>query len=121
MSALVEENLEDYIFPDKVIRVRPRLDEIEPEYLWLVLQLPHIRIQIEAAARTAVGNYAIGGSDVWNFKIPLPPLDIQRGLVETVRKRRAKVRRLRAEATKREEAARERLEAIILGTEPPPS
>jgi type I restriction enzyme S subunit len=62
MSAYVERDMEDLIFPDKVIRVRT-LANILPEYLCQILQLPQLRIQIEAAARTAVGNYAIGSDD----------------------------------------------------------
>ncbi len=74
MSALVEANIDDMIFPDKVIRVRPNLDRIEPGFLWRLLQVPAVRSQIEAAARTAVGNFAIGGKDIKALKVPLPLL-----------------------------------------------
>lgn len=63
MSALVEEDHPELIYPDKVIRLRPA-EHVLPHYLWLVLQTPPLRAQIEAAARTAVGNYAIGGAEV---------------------------------------------------------
>jgi hypothetical protein len=33
-----------------------------------------LRTQIEAAARTAVGNFAIGSKDIKALKAPLPPL-----------------------------------------------
>ena len=62
MSALVEHDMPDLIFPDKVIRVRCK-SNIFPAYLWKVLQMPFVRSQIEAAARTAVGNYAIGSKE----------------------------------------------------------
>lgn len=72
MSALVESDIDDMIFPDKVIRVRPNLDKIAPGFLWRLLQVPAVRSQIEAAARTAVGNFAIGGKDIKALKVPLP-------------------------------------------------
>ena len=84
MSALVEVDIDDMIFPDKVIRVRPDLSEIEPRFLWRLLQVPAMRSQIEAAARTAVGNFAIGGKDIKALKVPLPPLVQQKSLVQAL-------------------------------------
>lgn len=82
MSALVESDIEDIIYPDKVIRVRPDRTRINSHFLWWLLQLPAIRNQIETAARTAVGNFAIGGKDIKKLKIPLPIINEQAALVE---------------------------------------
>lgn len=114
MSGYVEHDMEDLIFPDKIIRVRTQ-ESVVAEYLWRVLQLPHLRVQIEAAARTAVGNYAIGSDDIWSLQIPLPPLDVQRAIVERVQAGRAEIARLRAEAERVRHAARVEVEAMILG------
>lgn len=119
--ALVEEDLEDVIFPDKVIRVRVKRDRVLPAYLWQALELPHVRAQIEAAARTAVGNYAIGGPDVWALEIPLPPLDVQAQIVADVQAVRARAAALRAEARTRRRAAAAETEAMLLGTAPAPA
>ena len=54
MSALVEDDRPDVIFADKML----------PAFLWKLIQMLFARAQIEAAARTAVGNYAIGSEDV---------------------------------------------------------
>lgn len=116
MSALVAEEMKDLIFPDKVIRLRAR-PNILPAYLWKVLQSQPLRLQIEAVARTAVGNYAIGSDDVWNLRIPLPPLDVQREIVRRVEEGRAEIARVREEARRRASAAQAELEALILGTE----
>ena len=90
MSALVEHDMPDLIFPDKVIRVRCKPD-ILPAYLWKALQIPFTRSQIEAAARTAVGNNAIGTEDLWNLDLPLPPLDVQQRLVEKIVERQVEI------------------------------
>ena len=118
MSALVPEDQANLIFPDKVIRVRVKPEIIQPEYLWLVLQTPFLRSQIEAAARTAVGNYAIGGKDIWNFEVPLPPLEVQRKLVERVTAARMEIARERSAAAQLREKTAMEIEAMILGTKP---
>lgn len=119
MSALVPEDQPNLIFPDKVIRVRVRPETILPEYLWHVLQTPPLRAQIEAAARTAVGNYAIGGKDIWNFDIPLPPIDTQRQLVERIAVARAEIARERAAAARLATDTAAQIESLILGTAKP--
>lgn len=105
MSALVEEDMPNLIFPDKLIRVRVKDDALMPDFLWRLLQLPNMRAQIESYARTAVGNYAIGSSDIADFQIPLPQIKTQRELVKKLREAR------RQAATKRTEAARLRSQA----------
>ena len=82
MSALVREDVPDTIFPDKIIRLRPDTSKIDSAFLWKLLQLPLLRTQIEASARTAVGNFAIGGKDIKLLNAPVPQsLDEQRSLV----------------------------------------
>lgn len=115
MSALVEEDMPNLVFPDKVIRVRVR-DNILPEYLWQVLQSHPVRAQIEAAARTAVGNYAIGTDDIWNLQIPLPPLTVQKQIMERVAAGRAEIAREREAADKLTKDINAEIEALILGT-----
>lgn len=115
MSALVPDDQPNLIFPDKLIRVRVETDKMRPDFLWLVLQTPPMRAQIEAAARTAVGNYAIGGRDVWNLEFPLPPLEVQRALVERVTAARAGIAREREGAARLEAQSKAEIEALILG------
>jgi hypothetical protein len=98
MSALVEEDMPNLIFPDKLIRVRVKDGALMPDFLWRLLQLPNMRAQIESYARTAVGNYAIGSSDIADFQIPLPQIKTQRELVKELREARHKAARLRAQA-----------------------
>ena len=98
MSALVEVDIADMIFPDKVIRVRPYSDKIESQFLWRLLQLPALRSQIEAAARTAVGNFAIGGKDIKALKVPLPAVDQQKALAQALNDAVASAKNMRTEA-----------------------
>ena len=74
MSALVEADMPNLIYPDKLIRVRCK-PIILPAYFWKLAHMAFARSQIEAAARTAVGNYAIGSEDIWrcDFRCPRCP------------------------------------------------
>lgn len=105
MSALLEADVEDTIFPDKVIRVRPDRNKIDPYFLWRLLQLPALRSQIESAARTAVGNFAIGGKDIKALKVPLPPIDEQTALVKALNDATANARHKRSEAASLRQSA----------------
>lgn len=98
MSALVERDVEATVFPDKVIRVRVDKSRVLPAFLWRLLQTPAIRRQIEGAARTAVGNFAIGGADIRALMVPLPPLKEQMKLAEALNDAKARVAKLRDEA-----------------------
>lgn len=72
----------------EAIRFRPNLDKIAPEFLWRLLQVHAVRSQLEAAARTAVGNFAIGGKDIKALKVPSPlpvlPKDLSQALNNAV-------------------------------------
>jgi type I restriction enzyme, S subunit len=115
MSALVLENMANLIYPDKVIRVRVK-ENMLPEYLWQVFQSHPIRAQIEAAARTAVGNYAIGTEDIWNLQIPVPPLAVQKQIMERVAAGREEIGRERKAADRLARDINTEVEALILGT-----
>lgn len=117
MSALVERDMPNLIFPDKVIRVRCK-PNIVPAYLWKALQMPFARSQIEAAARTAVGNYAIGTEDLWNLDLPLPPLNVQQRLVVQIIERQAEIAKERDRICHLVAAIEREIEEMILGTRP---
>lgn len=113
-SCLVKSDVPNLIFPDKVIRLRVK-ENILPEYLNEVLGLAAMRAQIEAAARTAVGNHAIGNQDIWNLQIPLPPLDVQREIVRQVQAQRQEMARLQEQAERKAREIKAEVEALILG------
>jgi len=115
MSALVTENMPNLIFPDKIIRLRAD-KSILPEYLWHVLKSYPLRAQVEAAARTAVGNYAIGTEDIWNFRIPLPPIVEQKRIMDRVSAGRAEIALEHEDADRLNHEVTSEVEALILGT-----
>ena len=117
MSALVDADMPNLIFPDKLIRVRCK-SNILPAYFWKLVQTGFARSQIEAAARTAVGNYAIGSEDIWALRFPLPPPTVQEEIMNRVDVGRSKIAKLKADAKAHANAAKADVEAMILGTKP---
>lgn len=113
MSALVDTDVDDTIFPDKVIRVRPDTNKINSVFLWRLLQLPALRIQIEGAARTAVGNFAIGGKDIKALKVPLPSVSVQIGLVSSLNVAANVAQKMRVEATTLRQSAWSAFESTL--------
>jgi type I restriction enzyme S subunit len=117
MSALVETNLPDLIYPDKVIRVRVEESKLLPQFFWRVAQSSFVRRQIEQAARTTAGNFAIGGKDIWNFKFPLPPLPEQARIVAELDRLRAEARASRATASACRASASEEFQVALFQAE----
>lgn len=117
MSALVEADMPNLIFPDKLIRVRCNA-KILPAYFAQLAKMGFARSQIESAARTAVGNYAIGSEDIWALRFPVPPLKVQNDMVKHVDACRVEIAELKKEAEAHADATKADIEAMILGIKP---
>jgi type I restriction enzyme S subunit len=115
--AFVEEDHGDILFPDIIIRARFK-DTVLPEYVREVIQTPLGRSYFQSNARTAVGMWKIGSEDIRGFPIPLPPLAVQRGIVDMVARKRAEVARERQGAAKLSADVTREVEEMILGTRP---
>ncbi len=74
------------------------------------------RPQIEANARTAVGNYAIGNEDVFNIEFPLPPKAEQEYLIRMITENRQKALEIEGRAKSHRKDTDENVEKLILGT-----
>jgi type I restriction enzyme S subunit len=113
---LVEQDYQDLIFPDKLMRIRCK-ENIRPEYLEYILSTSVARPQIEANARTAVGNHAIGNEDVFNLEFPLPPTPVQLMLIEKIKEVKNEIAKLKSEAITEIRNAERVIEQMILGTD----
>jgi type I restriction enzyme S subunit len=77
---LVSERLE---FPDRIFRARVGALVCAP-YIALCFGVPHLRVPLEAAAKSSAGHQRISLSDLREFHIPLPPLNEQMRIVVEV-------------------------------------
>lgn len=69
------------VFPDKLMRLRPDLTKMLPDFLVFALSAKSVREQIEKLGKTTAGNIGISGSNARSFVVPVPPLSEQRRIV----------------------------------------
>ncbi|MFE2812466.1 hypothetical protein ACFXGG_18745 [Streptomyces nigra] len=70
------------IYPDLMMRLRPKAEQCLPEYLEIVLRSATVRRAVQAGARgTSESMVKISASLVEDLRIPLPPLPEQRDIV----------------------------------------
>jgi len=99
IASLVTADMNDLIFPDKVIRVRLVSENVRAGFLCALLKTPTMRLCIESCARTAVGNYAIGSSDLAALEIITPPVSVQEEICDSLDLAQARADKLRKDAT----------------------
>lgn len=95
--ALVQEDAPEVLFPDIIIRARFR-DSLIPAYVREIIQTPLGRAFFQSNARTSVGMWKIGASDIENFPIPVPPIEVQQAIVEAVQDARRNAAKARLES-----------------------
>jgi len=110
-----------YVFASYLIRARVDTALALPEYIALVINGRIGRQQIDRMSRPIGGQANINSEEIRSIKIPLPPLDVQAQIVADVQAVRARAAALRAEARTRRRTAAAEVEAMLLGTAPPPT
>ena len=75
--AIITGMLEDTVFESNMMRFHPDEKKILPLYLSYFLCLPYTYNQIIAHAKKSVNQASINQSDVQDFEILLPPIDLQ--------------------------------------------
>jgi len=115
--ALVDKTPPHLLLCDKIFRAVWRSDSPAlPAYLDAVLKLPHLRRQIEAALTgTSPTMKNISKPALLALRLPLPPLDIQKTLVEAIAQARTEATQLRQQAAQVRARARQRMERALLG------
>ncbi|QOR69385.1 hypothetical protein IM660_11820 [Ruania alkalisoli] len=80
-AAWVVDNPDLVAYPDTMIRMRPDLGRIQPDYLTAVWNSRLVRRQIEARARTTAGIYKVNQGDLRRITLPVPSLEHQRAFI----------------------------------------
>jgi type I restriction enzyme S subunit len=113
---LVREEQPAYLFPDIIIRARVK-PSVLPEFVTEVIQTPLGRSYFQINSRRAVGGmWKISADDILNFPLPLPPLPLQKQLMERVAAGREEIAREREAADRLARDVNAEVEALILGT-----
>lgn len=75
----------DYVFASYLIRVKLDDKKADSSYVNILFGTPIIRNQIDAISRQIIGQANINTEELKSFKIPLPPIDVQRELTKLVK------------------------------------
>ena len=107
----------DFVFASYLIRLRVAGDKADADYLSWLINSAFGRQQVDAISRQIMQNN-INSEELRSLQIPLPPLDIQRAIVERVQAGRAEIARLRADAERVRRAAGGAAHAFGMGVKP---
>lgn len=112
--ALLDDEFDDCIASTGFAVVRDICDKVIPLYLLAILRCRICLMQM--MQRSSGGNYpAITIQELGNIVIPIPEKKIQQAIVDELQTRRMQARRLREEAAREWEAAKQHFEEKLLG------
>ena len=116
---------EPRLYPDKLIRTRPDLPQLEPRYLEIALNCGLSRAWLETKIRTTAGQSGVSGGDVKAMPVPLCSLPGQQEIVRLLDEQFEAIERNEREldaALKRSEALRQSiLKRAVSGRLVPPA
>lgn len=115
-SAVAENLLNGYGFGSTEYHVfRPKSVELNIKYLHALLRIKRLRHAAMNYFGGSSGHQRVDEAFFVRLHIPLPDVTVQRHIVAEIERRRTDARRLRAEAQTELEAAKRRIEAMLLG------
>lgn len=97
----------DHVFASYLVRIKTAPEKLEPKFLTLYLNSDFGRRQVLAYATKAVSQANVNASNLLRVRLPLPPLEVQKQLLEEIAcaksaERAAMVRRSSAEEIKKQ-------------------
>lgn len=97
----------DHVFASYLVRIKTVPEKLEPKFLTLYLNSDFGRRQVLAYATKAVSQANVNASNLLRVRLPLPPLEVQKQLLEEIAcaksaERAAMVRRSSAEEMKKQ-------------------
>ena len=97
----------DHVFASYLVRIKTVPEKLEPKFLTLYLNSDFGRRQVLAYATKAVSQANVNASNLLRVRVPLPPLDVQKQLLEDIAcaksaERAAMARRSSAEEMKKQ-------------------
>jgi len=116
--ALWHGEIVDCVHQNHILKVRADQTRLLPDYAMTWFNTDAGKDHFFRSAKTSSGLGSINSSELRSAPIPLPPLPVQRQIVERVAARRAEIATLRAAAKAAMDAAKADVEAMILGTKP---
>lgn len=116
--AIWNDEIPDCVHQNHVLKVRMTGDAALPHYVLEYMHTSPARNYFRSRAKQTTNLASINSNDLRGLPLPLPPLKVQRGIVEMVAQRRAEVARERQAAAKLSAEVVKEVEEMILGTRP---
>ena len=79
----------EHVFASYLVRLKTKPDRLHPEYMCAFLNAPIGRRQVMSFATRGVSQTNVNASNLKRILVPLPPLDVQRKMVEVIRANRS--------------------------------
>lgn len=105
----------DFVFASYLIRVRADPSKAEPDFLAYAINSRIGRQQIDAVSRQIIGQANVNSTELREFQIPLPPLLLQRRIMDRVRAGRGQIAKKRLSASRLESTIGSDIEALVTG------
>ncbi len=106
----------EFVFASYIIRIRVQTEQASPDFVVHALNSPIGRQQINAMSRQIIGQANINSQELRSLQLPLPPLAIQRRIMEKVTDGRTRIARERETARALACQIEADMEAYLLGT-----
>jgi len=107
---------EEYVFASYLIRVRIDDSKADPDFVAYAINSPIGRQQIDALSRQIIGQANINSEELRGLQVPLPPLAVQKEIVERIAEQRRKIARERETVERLSGDVDTEIEALILGS-----
>jgi len=105
----------EYVFASYLIRIRADISKANPDFLAYVVNSQIGRQQINVLSRQIIGQANINSVELRSLQIPLPPLTVQKQIIERVAIGRGDIGREREAAERLARDINAEVEALILG------
>ncbi|MFH1549014.1 MAG: restriction endonuclease subunit S [Planctomycetota bacterium] len=106
----------EYVFASYLIRIRADSAKADAQFVAYVVNCSIGRQQIDALSRQIIGQANINSVEMRGLQIPLPPLAVQKQIMERVAAGREEIARERETADRLARDINAEVEALILGT-----
>ena len=113
--ALWRGEIPDCVHQNHILKARVERSKAMPEYVVEYMHSIPARNHFRARAKFTTNLASINSNDLRELPLAMPPLSVQRQIVERIAKRRGKIAQLKADAKARAEAGKADVEAMILG------
>lgn len=98
-----------------VIRSKDK-NRLMPDYIWTLLRLDHLRQAAQRYFIGSAGQQRVPADFLANLQIPLPPVEIQKTIINGIRKAYSEIAREREAAERKAREIETEIEELILGT-----